>query len=290
MEFILAVLNVIIIDIVLSGDNAIIIGMATQGFPAHLKKKIMGVGIAGATLLRILFSSIAVLLTKIIGLKILGGVLLLYVVWKFYRELRIPPHQEWSIKETKTFWWAVSTILIADISLSLDNVLAVAGAAKENYTVLAIWLVFSILLMMLAANYIAKKLETYPQIQWLGLFIILFVAIEMLLSGSHEVSWALNWINTMPFIFTVVTLLFGWLHHKVLPRSNEQKIKVWIGENYFVIITTLLGILLITLLFGHIIHDYVAHHPARLYFIILPIFLLFLELISIKFLASKKAQ
>lgn len=290
MEFVLAVLNVIIIDIVLSGDNAIIIGMATKWFPAHLRKKIIGVGIAGATILRIIFSSIAVLLTQIIGLKVLGGVLLLYVVWKFYKELRVPAHQEGGVKETKTFRWAVTTILIADISLSLDNVLAVAGAAKENYIVLAIWLVFSILLMMLASNYIAKKLETYPQIQWLGLFIILFVAIEMLLSGTHEVSWAFNWINMMNIVFVVVTLLFGRLHHKIIPQADEQKIKVWIGENYFSIITVLLWLLLVMLLFGHLVHEYIAQHPAWLYFVILPIFLLFLELISIKFLSKKKAS
>lgn len=162
--------------------------------------------------------------------------------------------------------------------------MAVAGAAKENYTVLAIGLVFSILLMMIASNYIAKKLEAYPQIQWLGLFIIFFVAIEMLLGGTGEVANKLNVINTMPLVFTLVTVLFGRLHHRVLPRSDEQKIKQWIADNYFVIITALLGLLLITLLFGHVIHAYIIGHPAWIYFIILPIFLVLLELISIRFL------
>lgn len=135
---------------------------------------------AGATILRIIFSLGVVFLLQIPGLEFLGAILLLYVVWKFYREIRASEHHEEGGHTAAKFGEAIKTIIIADVAMSLDNVLAVAGASHGNIVNLGIGLVISIILMVVASGWIAKKLEEYPSIQWLGLFIILFTALEML--------------------------------------------------------------------------------------------------------------
>lgn len=135
---------------------------------------------AGATILRIIFSLGVVFLMKIPGLEFLGAVLLLYVVWKFYREIRAHEHHDEHGKSAAGFGEAIKTIIIADVAMSLDNVLAVAGASHGNVVNLGIGLIISIILMVVASGWIAKMLEKYPSIQWLGLFIILFTALDML--------------------------------------------------------------------------------------------------------------
>lgn len=167
IEGLLVVINIILIDIVMSGDNAILIGMATRKLEGKERKKAIFFGIMLATVLRIIFAFFAVYLLSMVGIKLAGGILLLYVVWKFYRELRTAEHAEHHIDAKKSgLMAAIYTIIVADVSMSLDNVLAVAGAANENVVALGIGLVFSIFLMAFASHYIASYLDKYPQIQW----------------------------------------------------------------------------------------------------------------------------
>ncbi len=164
----------------MSGDNAILIGMATKNLPPEIRKKAIFWGVMGATILRIIFSLGVVFLLQVPGLEFLGAILLLYVVWKFYREIRASEHHDEHGKSASTYGAAIQTIIIADVAMSLDNVLAVAGASHGNVVNLMIGLVVSIILMVVASGWIAKMLERYPSIQWVGLFVILFTALDML--------------------------------------------------------------------------------------------------------------
>lgn len=201
-----ALLQVIMIDLVLAGDNAIVIGLAANGLPAHQRSKAILVGIIAATVLRIGFASIAVQLLQIIGLILVGGILLLWVCWRMWLELRTSEAELHRAQEAladedlnsdgtiggtgvkKTFRQAATQIVIADVSMSLDNVLAVAGAAREHPSVLIIGLVLSIALMGLASSFIARLLDRYRWIAYIGLLVILYVALEMIYRGSMEVS------------------------------------------------------------------------------------------------------
>jgi len=193
-----ALLSVVIIDIVLAGDNAIVVGMAAAGLPAAHRRRVIILGIAAATVLRILFASVTVQLLEIIGLTLAGGVLLLWVAWKMYRELRephgagapalvegqLPPPQ----RRQKTMRQAMMQIVLADLSMSLDNVLAVAGVAHQSATwILVVGLVLSVALMGVASTYIARLLERLPWIAWVGLGIIAFVALRMIWDGSAQI-------------------------------------------------------------------------------------------------------
>ena len=198
-----ALFQVVMIDLVLAGDNAIVIGLAAAGLPENQRKKAILVGILAATILRIGFASITVQLLQIIGLLLAGGVLLLWVCWKMWRELRAshahhqPKFQDLSSARTidttvtpahqKTLGQAVWQITIADVSMSLDNVLAVAGAAREHPTILIFGLALSIALMGLAANFMARLLEKHRWIAYVGLAIILYVAFDMCYRGALEV-------------------------------------------------------------------------------------------------------
>ena len=198
-----AFLQVIAIDLVLAGDNAIVIGLAAAGLPAELRKKAILVGIIAATVLRIGFALITQQLLQIGPiLLIAGGLLLLYVCWKMWRELSTSQQEEHEATEAladtdydkdgtiargprKTFAQAAWQIVIADVSMSLDNVLAVAGAAMDHPTVLIFGLALSIALMGLAASFIARLLHNYRWIAYVGLLVILYVAIEMTLKGAY---------------------------------------------------------------------------------------------------------
>lgn len=195
-EEISAFLQVIMIDIILSGDNAIVIGMAVAGLPAGQRNKIIVYGILAATLLRILFASIAVQLLQVIGLTLAGGILLLWVSWKMWRELRAHAKAaggdesgEDSAKPSpKTQREAIMQIIVADLSMSLDNVLAVAGAAREHPYILGFGLVLSIALMAVASKMIAKLLDRYHWIAYIGLLIIAYVALQMIWDGGWQVA------------------------------------------------------------------------------------------------------
>ncbi len=179
--------QIVFIDLVLAGDNAIVIGMVASQFDHDLRKKIIFWGIGAAIVLRILFTLITAYLLQINGLKIIGGLLLLYIAYKLYKDvIKNESAEEQKIKtDNSTFFKAVMTIIIADLSMSLDNVLGVAGAAKQHYVLLVFGLILSILLMATVANIISKWIKKYKWIGWLGLLAILAVAIELIYSDIN---------------------------------------------------------------------------------------------------------
>ena len=178
--------QIVLIDLVLAGDNAIIIGIVASQFKQNVKEKIIFWGIAAAIVLRIFFTLIAAYLLQINGLKFIGGLLLLYISYKLYRDvIKNQDSNKKIIKSKKssfTFRKAIFTIVIADISMSLDNVLGVAGAAKQHYFLLVFGLILSIIMMATVANLISKWIKKYKWIGWLGLFAVLAVAIELIYS------------------------------------------------------------------------------------------------------------
>jgi YjbE family integral membrane protein len=189
--FITALLQVIMIDLVLAGDNAVVIGLAAAGLPQAQRARAILVGIIAATVLRIAFAAVAVELLAIVGLLFAGGILLLWVCWKMWRELRAGGHAEGDVEgnvpaKRKTFAQAAWQIVVADISMSLDNVLAVAGAAREHPAALIFGLGLSIVLMGVAASFIAGLLNKHRWIAYVGLAIILYVAGDMIWRGALE--------------------------------------------------------------------------------------------------------
>ena len=191
-EALTALFQVVMIDLVLAGDNAIIIGLAAAGLPRELRARAILIGIVAATVLRIGFASITIQILEIIGLLLAGGVLLLWVCWKMWRELRTPSHHPGALSADvavrhKTFGQAIWQIIVADVSMSLDNVLAVAGAARQYPAILIFGLVLSIALMGAAASFIANLLQRHRWIAYVGLAVILYVAIEMCYRGWREV-------------------------------------------------------------------------------------------------------
>ncbi len=186
-----ALVQIIIIDVVLAGDNAIVVGMAASRLPPAMRQRVIFWGVIGAVVLRILFAVVASQLLAIVGLSLAGGILLLWVCWKMYREIVRPSAAH--VVEAKDgkpvgFWNALTQIIVADVSMSLDNVLAVAGAAKGNIWVLVTGLALAIVLMAVVASWIAKILGRYHWITWIGLLVILHVALDMIWDGSHEVA------------------------------------------------------------------------------------------------------
>jgi len=191
-----ALLSVVIIDVVLAGDNAIVVGMAASGLPVEQRRRVIMLGIVIATVLRILFAYFTAQLLAVIGLTLAGGVLLLWVSWKMYRELRETRTLDQPggagegcrrASRQKSAGQALTRIVLADLSMSLDNVLAIAGTARAHFWVLAFGLVLSVALMGVASTYIARLLERHFWISWVGLGIITFVALRMVWEGSTEV-------------------------------------------------------------------------------------------------------
>ncbi|HEX7881177.1 MAG TPA: TerC family protein [Afipia sp.] len=196
-EALTALVQVILIDLVLAGDNAIVIGLAAAGLPKEQRNKAIVIGVIAATVLRIVFAGLTTQLLAIVGLLLAGGILLLWVCWKMWRELRSSSgHEEHAVTSdgaavegvpTKTLAQATWQIIVADVSMSLDNVLAVAGAAREHPMVLIFGLALSIALMGLAASFIAKLLQKHRWIAYVGLAVILYVAGEMIYRGALEI-------------------------------------------------------------------------------------------------------
>jgi YjbE family integral membrane protein len=203
VEAIQAFFTVVMIDLVLAGDNAVVIGLAAAGLVKEQRGKAILIGVLAATVLRILFALVATQLLAIIGLLFAGGVLLLWVCWKMWRELRTPHHDEPEALEgqdldgdgkiagqpiaRKTLTQAVIQIVIADVSMSLDNVLAVAGAARDHWQVMVFGLALSVLLMGVAATLIARLLHKHRWIAYIGLLIILYVALHMMWDGAWQI-------------------------------------------------------------------------------------------------------
>jgi len=199
-----ALMQVIMIDLVLAGDNAIVIGLAAAGLPKEQRTKVILIGIGAATVLRIIFAGLTTQLLQIVGLLLVGGLLLVWVAWKMWCELRAGHGAEDADSviaqaeanaPQKTFAQATWQIIVADVSMSLDNVLAVAGAARDYPYILVFGLVLSIGLMGLAANYIAGLLQRYRWIAYVGLVIIVYVALEMTWRGGVEV-----WPHLQPYL------------------------------------------------------------------------------------------
>jgi len=190
----IALAQIIIIDFTLAGDNAIVVGLAASRVDPRIRAKVILYGIVGAVVLRILFAGVATQLLTIVGLTFAGGVLLLWVCWKMYREISVAHPQPAfagasgpSEMQTMSFGAAITQIIIADVSMSLDNVLAVAGAAKGELWILVVGLTVAIVFMALLSAYIAGLLARYPWISWIGLLIIVYVALEMIWTGTHQI-------------------------------------------------------------------------------------------------------
>jgi YjbE family integral membrane protein len=183
-----ALAQVVLIDITLAGDNAVVVGLAVAGLPDRQKRPAILVGILGAMVIRIALGYFALTLLRVIGLTLAGGLLLLWVCWKMFRELRRPRRHE-GTDETgkKTLGQAMLQITLADVSMSLDNVLAVAGAASDSFWVLTLGLLLSVVLMGVAANLLAKVLERQRWVSWAGLVIVLYVAVSMIWHGSENI-------------------------------------------------------------------------------------------------------
>ena len=181
-EQITILIQIIFIDLVLAGDNAIIIGMVASQFPPDKRKKIIFWGIGGAVILRIILTLITAYLLQITGLRLIGGLLLLYIVYKLYTDvIKIGGSEGSNIKiDNSSFFKAIFTVLLADFTMSLDNVLGVAGAAKDHYGLLVFGLILSIILMATAATLISNWIKKYKWIAWLGLFAILIVALDLI--------------------------------------------------------------------------------------------------------------
>ena len=196
-------LQVIMIDAVLAGDNAIVVGSLAAGLPVAERKKVIAIGIGAALVLRIVFALLVTQLMQIVGLVLAGGLLLMWVAWRMYRDLQgahttidVPGPDDFAsttgAPPAKSFAAAAWSVAIADVSMSLDNVLAVAGAAREHPEVMVVGLLVSVALMGVAANFIAKYIERYRWIAWIGLAVIVYVAGKMIWTGWHEVAPAVR--------------------------------------------------------------------------------------------------
>ena len=186
-------LQVLMIDLVLAGDNAIVVGALAAGLPAEQRKKVILIGVMAALVLRILFALIVTQLMQVIGLILVGGLLLLWVAWRMWRDLHhegeswgseeIVGDEHAGLRPAKSFARAAWAVAIADVSMSLDNVLAVAGAAREHPGILIVGLIFAVAMMGIAANIIARYIERYKWIAWIGLLVIVYVAFRMIYDG-----------------------------------------------------------------------------------------------------------
>ena len=182
-EQILIFFQIVFIDLVLAGDNAIIIGMVASQFPTEQRKKIIFWGIGAAVILRIIFTLITAYLLQITGLRLIGGILLLYICYRLYEDvIKMNSKTEENVKkvDNSSFMKAITTVILADVTMSLDNVLGVAGAARDHYMLLIFGLVLSIVLMATAATLISGWIKKYKWIGWVGLLAILFVAIDLI--------------------------------------------------------------------------------------------------------------
>lgn len=195
-----AFMQVLLIDLVLAGDNAIVVGALAAGLPAEQRKKVIFIGVVAALVLRVIFALMVSWLLGIVGLVLAGGILLLWVAWRMYRDIaadhatdspgspEVTGDENSGIPAAKSFAAAAWSVALADVSMSLDNVLAVAGAAREHPGILIVGLIVAVALMGVAANVIAKYIERYRWIAWVGLLVIVYVAGKMIWEGFHEVA------------------------------------------------------------------------------------------------------
>ena len=212
-EQVIIFFQIVFIDLVLAGDNAIVIGMVASQFDHDLRKKIIFWGIGAAIILRIIFTIITAYLLQINGLKLIGGLLLIYIAYKLYKDvIKNEGTEEQKIRtDNSTFFKAIMTVIIADISMSLDNVLGVAGAAKQHYVLLVFGLILSILLMATVANIISKWIKKYKWIGWLGLFAVLITATELIvmsLTNYGIITW-----RGLPWLPDIGSIFKSWIYY-----------------------------------------------------------------------------
>ncbi len=190
MSSLLALLQILLIDITLAGDNAVVVGLAVAGLPQAQQRRALVAGIAAATLIRMALSAVAIQLLAVVGLTLAGGLLLLWVCWKMFRELRQQHAASGTSGPGKTGWQAIRQIVVADLSMSLDNVLAVAGAARQNVWIMTAGLALSVALTGVAAGLLSRLLARHRWLAWLGLAVVFYVALEMMASGWGEAAQA----------------------------------------------------------------------------------------------------
>ncbi|GAN79334.1 TerC family protein [Acidocella aminolytica] len=192
LSFAIVLVQILLIDLVLAGDNAIVIGLAVARLQPEQRRKAILVGVIGATVIRVAFAIIALQLLAIVGLMLAGGILLLWVVWKSARELyaqsKAGEEDQGNTAAPASLGSAIWKIVVADVSMSLDNVLAVAGAARDHPVLLAIGLIVSVGLMGVAASLVARLMQRYPWVAWIGIAIVFYVALHMIWEGWHQVA------------------------------------------------------------------------------------------------------
>jgi YjbE family integral membrane protein len=186
-----ALAQVVLIDVTLAGDNAVVVGLAATGLPEGQRRKAIALGIGVATAIRVGFGLVAISLLQIIGLTLAGGLLLLWVAWKMYRDIAGPAARHGGRPAPLTLARAMLRIVLADVSMSLDNVLAVAGASGESRLALILGLVLGVLLMAIAADLVARVIEQHRWLAWAGLLMVVYVAFRMIWEGGHEVASAI---------------------------------------------------------------------------------------------------
>ncbi len=186
-----ALAQVVLIDVTLAGDNAVVVGLAVAGLPDGQRRRAIALGIGAATAIRVGFGLIALSLLQVLGLTLAGGLLLLWVAWKMYRDIAGPSAKRGGKRPPPTLARAMLRIVLADVSMSLDNVLAVAGAAGDSRLVLTLGLLIGVLLMAVAANLIARVIERQRWLAWAGLLMVVYVALHMIWEGSHQVASAI---------------------------------------------------------------------------------------------------
>lgn len=221
LEMIWAILAIILIDVVLAGDNALVIGMAANKLPDHLKKKAIFWGTFGAVAIRFLAVAALTYILLIPGLRLVGGLLLVYIAWKLVFQ-----HDEHNVQAKDTFWSAITTIVVADAVMGIDNALGIAAAAGGNLWLVIFGLLISVPIILFGSTVIAKLLEKYPRSVFIGSFVLFVVAAQMILKEPFVESYVApleNWVKTLlPFCFAVI--LTAKQYHKVYFKRNENAV------------------------------------------------------------------
>ncbi len=281
-SMVFALLQVVLIDLVMSGDNALMIGVTTQGLKKHDRKKAILLGVLWAALMRIVFAFWLAQLLDIPLVKVFGAVLLFVVAAKLYKQFRNNEEETKQHKSSANRRQALGMIIMADVSMSLDNILAVASAAGEHPVALVIGIVISIVLMTTVANMIWWLLDRFPWIQWLGFALIVFLAFKMLFASIAELIPLDYHVMLYRWIGMVGTFGMIWLHRKYMTAFEHDEVTRILYEHAPFIVTTLLLVVASFLMYGKELHDRLDLHHAVWYTIFTCIFLLALEMASLE--------
>ena len=284
---IIALFQVILIDIVMSSDNAIMISMTTQSLQKHDRKKAILFGVIGAAIMRIVFAFGLASLLDVPVLKIVGGILLFLVGAKLYRQLKTKTSHQKEHHSGNTRWHALGMIIIADLSMSLDNILAVASAAWEHPIALGIGIAISIVLMMTVATGISRLLDRYPHIQWAWFALIVFLAFKLSFAWIVVLTPAAYHIVLYRIIAMIVAVGAVILHRRYITQYEQEEIGIFLYRHAPFIIMSLLAIIAAFLLYGKELYDRFDLHHAVLFTVFFCIFLLVLEMASLEVIKYK---